>query len=296
VGEALIAGRRRLDGEQALAFLAELPALVERWQVRLGLTGARIMPGGVLSAAFACRRLGDGARVVLKLSAAHATSARAEAAALRVWDGTGACPLRYASGDGRVMLLDAIEPGLALAAGDEHADAAGVARLLGTLHRTRADQLPDAIPDAASELRWRFERAHRILDGPSYAADLAGHGELDAAHAAALTLHRSLAAGVLCHGDFMGKNILLDAAGAWWAIDPRPCAGDPCMDAAFWALSHRPGVAVPRRCELVAVAAGLERDRVLAWARAFAVSETVLANGRAKALAHHRAGLDLAGG
>jgi hypothetical protein len=48
------------------------------------------------------------------------------------------------------------------------------------------------------------------------------------------------------------------------------------MDAGFWALHHRPGSAVARRCELVARASGLDGHRVRAWAQALASVEAVL--------------------
>jgi streptomycin 6-kinase len=278
----VIALRERLDGERAAAFLAELPALVHTWEERLGLTGARLMPGGVLSAAFACRAGGD--PVVLKLSSAWATSARAEAAALAAWGGEGACRLRFATPDGRVLLLDAIEPGRAVAPGDERSDVRRACALLERLHGVGA---PARVPDAVVELDWRFGRAHEKLDGPSHAADLITHAQIDAAHAAATALAQSRDRTVLCHGDFIAKNLLLDAAGEWWAIDPRPCRGDPALDAAFWALNWQPGIRVRERCREVAEVAGLGAGRVWEWACAFAVSEAALVTDRPRALAHY---------
>ena len=289
VDDALIAKRERLDGQHALRFLAELPALAACWQARLGLRGARIMPGGVLSAALACERRSDGAPVVLKLSAPPAASARAEAAALAAWDGVGACALLYAAVDGRVLLLAAIRPGVAVRPGDDdREDARRAGELLAALHRIPSEHIPAAIPDAPQELRWRFERAHQQLDGPSHATGLVSHRDLDSAHQAALELHEQCRGKVMCHGDFMNKNILLDAPGDWWAIDPRPCVGDPCLDAAFWSVTHQPGERVKQRCELVARAAGLNADQVWAWALVFAASEAVLVTDLPRARAHHR--------
>jgi streptomycin 6-kinase len=289
VDDALIAKRERLDGARALRFLAGLPALAACWQARLDLRDARIMPGGVLSAALACKRRGDGSPVVLKLAAPHAQSARAEAAALAAWDGVGACALLYAADNGSVMLLDAICPGVAVRPSDDDgADARRAGELLVALHRNSTDRVAPAVPDAAEELRWRFERAHQQLDGPSHARGLVSHRDLDAAYFDALALHEQCPNRIMCHGDLMNKNILLDRHGDWWAIDPRPCVGDPCLDAAFWAVTHRPGERVRPRCELVARAAGLDPDRVWAWALVFAVSEAVLVTDLARARAHHR--------
>jgi streptomycin 6-kinase len=281
VDDALIEKRERLDGKQALAFLAELPALVARWQERLELSHARVMPGGVLSAALLCQRR-DGTPVVLKLSSPAAGSARAEAEALSLWAGMRTPELLFAAEEGRVMLLQAIVPSRSVEPGDDRTDSGRAARLLGVLHRGPAAELPDA----TVELRWRFDRAHQKLDGPSYARGLVDHADLDRALRAALGLHESRPRTVLCHGDFINKNLLVDAGGIWWAIDPRPCNGDPGLDAAFWALAHRPGVAVAERCALIADAAQLDRDRVWRWAQVFAVSEAVLVTDAERARAH----------
>jgi streptomycin 6-kinase len=291
VDGALIEARRRLDGTRALTFLAELPALAGRWQAELGLEDARIMPGGLLSAAFACRRRDDGSRAVLKLSAAEATSAPAEAAALAAWDGTGACRLIFATTDGRAMLLDAIVPGTPVKPGEERADAERAGALLVALQRLPATRVPPAIPDAGVELAWRFDRAHRMLDGPSPGKGLVSHEEIESAREAALALHAGAPTRVMCHGDFLDKNILVGAGDEWVAIDPRPCIADPCLDAAFWCLAHRPGEQVRQRCRLISEAAGLNADRTWAWARTFAVSEAVLVRDARRSQAHHRVAL-----
>lgn len=282
VDDRLIEKRERLDGARALAFLAELPGLVAEWQQRLELRDARVMPGGVLSAALLCRSR-DGTPVVLKLSSPAAGNPAAEARALALWDGVAAPALLFEAEEGRVMLLQAIIPSQSVEPCDDRADAGRAAALAATLHRPPS---PD-IPDAAEELRWRFERAHEKLDGPSYARGLVGHDDLDLAYRAALELHADRPVTVLCHGDFINKNLLVDARDRWWAIDPRPCNGDPCLDAAFWALAHRPGQAVKERCALIAESAGLDPARVWRWARAFAVSEAVLVTDADRARAHH---------
>jgi streptomycin 6-kinase len=273
IGPHTIAERRRLEGERAVAFLGELPALVAQWRARLGLTEPRLLPGGVLSAAFLCASGGE--EVVLKLSASYATSARAEAAALAAWEGRGACRLRFATDDGRALLLQAIRPGHRLQPLSETEDARRAAQLLGRLHLP--PPWPPQVPDAAEELRWRFERAHELLDGPSHARGLISHRDVENAHHRALGLQAESPVTVLCHGDFLDKNILRDEAGRWWAIDPRPCRGDPCLDAAFWTLSHRGGQGAAERGPLIASAMGLDPARVQAWMHVFAVSESVLA-------------------
>lgn len=275
VGTDLIDTRARLDGRRELAFLAALPPLVDRWQDRLELEGAEVLPGGVLSAALRCRRRADGATVVLKLSGAAAESAPAEAAALAAWDGDGACRLLWSGEQGRVMLLEAIEPGDGVAPGPEEDDVTRLAAVLERLHRPL--EPPVEVPEATAELAWRFARAHAHLDGPSFARELVTHADLQRAQAAALELAATAEQRVLLHGDLIDKNLLVEHSGRWRAIDPRPCLGDPCLDAGFWALTHRHGGAeVVSRCRRLAALAGLDAERVWAWARVFAVTEAVL--------------------
>jgi streptomycin 6-kinase len=286
VDDAVIARRRRLDGDEAVAFLASLPELAARWRQYFGLEGGRFLDGGALSAALACTRAVDRRSVVLKLSAPGAHSARAEAAALAAWGGIGACALLAGSDDASALVLDAIEPGIAArpSANDEQ-DVRSAAELLGRLH-TASPAQPPAVPDATLELRWRFDRAHRWLTEGRAIAPVSPY-ELDAAAQSAETLHAT-GPGTLCHGDFLDKNILLDHDGRWWAIDPMPCIADPCLDAGFWALHHRPGIEVRARCGQLARAAGLDPDRVWRWAHVFAASEAVLDIGPGRAEGHLR--------
>ena len=287
VDDELIATRRRLEGERALAFLAALPELAARRQAQFGLTGGRMMAGGALSAVLACTRIADARPVVLKLLACDGDGdGDAQAAALALWNGAGACALLAVSDDRAALLLDAIEPGTAAQAGqDEPADARRAAGLLALLQRDPRE-VPVAIPDAAVTLAWRFDRASRfVADGRAFAA--VTPAELDAGRRATAAL-LATASHTLCHGDFLDKNILLDGDGSWWAIDPMPCIGDPCLDAAFWALHHRPGNGVADRCDRIAAAAGLDSGRVTAWARAFAATEAALDNGPGRAAAHLR--------
>jgi len=274
VDDAVVDARRELDGADAVAFLAALPALSTRWERHFGLTGARLAPGGALSAVLSCTRVADGRRVMLKLVAPHARSGAAEAAALAAWGGVGACALLAASDDGAALVLEAIEPGSAVEPGeDDEADARRAGALLATL-RAAAGSPPAAVPDGARELEWRFGRARRWIDEGRASAPVS-RAKLDGAARDAVELHRT-APRALCHGDFLDKNILLARDRRWRAIDPMPCAGDPCLDAGFWALHHRPGVAVRERCVRVAAAAGLDGGRVWRWARAFAATEAVL--------------------
>ena len=68
VDDALIATRRRLDGDRRDRVPRERAGAGRARQREFGLADARIMPGGALSAVLACTRIADGRPVVLKLS------------------------------------------------------------------------------------------------------------------------------------------------------------------------------------------------------------------------------------
>ena len=104
---------------------------------------------------------------------------------------------------------------------------------------------------------------------------MVSHRDLDAAHKTALALHAQSRGKVRCHGDFMNKNILLDAR-ATGGRSTRARIADRCLDAASGPYSPTRR-AREARCELVARTARLDADRVWAWALVFAVSEAALA-------------------
>jgi streptomycin 6-kinase len=84
---------------------------------------------------------------------------------------------------------------------------------------------------------------------------------------------------VLLHGDLHPGNVLDGGAGRGLvAIDPRPCVGDPAVDAVDWVFhgARGPDEWEPRSREL-ASALGCDPERLWRWCRAFAA---LLAAGR----------------
>ena len=78
--------------------------------------------------------------------------------------------------------------------------------------------------------------------------------------------------GTLVHGDLHYENVLADRTGEWVAIDPHAMSGDPHWEPAplLWnRLEEAEGDlrrTVRVRFETVVDAAGLDEDRVRAWA------------------------------
>ena len=236
----------RVLGDEGRAWLAQLPGVLEelgtRWRLELGDE----LPGGLLSCVRAAT-LEDGAAAILKIGAWPRT--HDEIRALRVWSGRGAPRLIAADESLRALLLERIAPGDH--PGDAQADA--VATVLAAIHASS----PAGFPTLGATVHRRIDNA--VRDGRASAQ------KADWARTRADELERNAPAPVLVHGDFDERNLLRCHLRGLCAIDPLPCAGDPCYDAAYWVHGNRrPG----RRARLDAIVAatGLPRKRVRDWA------------------------------
>lgn len=230
----------RLVGDDARAWLEELPALeaelVDRWRLELGPE----LPGGLLASVRAVRRA-TGTDAVLKLAGPWDRTAD-EIACLRRWAGGPAPELLDADESRGAMLLERIVPGEAAI----DASAEQVAALL------RQIQLPDL-----ARLWPLVEVARRRLDRAEREGRASG-GRLAWARTAVERLAEGGPAASIVHGDFDERNLLTCARRGLCAIDPLPCAGDGTYDAAYWVhANRRPG----RRARFDAIASALELDR-----------------------------------
>ena len=79
---------------------------------------------------------------------------------------------------------------------------------------------------------------------------------------------------VVLHGDLHHANVLYFGPRGWLAIDPKGLIGERCFEYANlfcnpdFATANRPE-RFRRQIEVVAAAAGLQRDRLLAWVLAW---------------------------
>jgi streptomycin 6-kinase len=242
----------RLVGDEARAWLAQLPALegelADRWQLDLGPR----LPGGLLASVRVVRRA-DGGYAVLKLAGPWDRTAD-EIDCLRRWAGDGAPELLEASASCGAILLERIAPGTPAVA----ATAEAVAELLGRLH------LPDELG-----LRSLHDTVIRRLDRAARDGRASGQ-RLAWARTAAQRLHEAAPAAVLVHGDFDERNLLACGRRGLCAIDPLPCSGDGVYDAAYWVhANRRPGRRI--RFDAMVAAAGFDRERLKDWCGVIAV-------------------------
>jgi streptomycin 6-kinase len=230
------------------------------------------LEGGFRSEVFACTT-STGDEVVVKL-AATAQEARAEAAALGAWDGTGTTiHLIDADFQHSALLLDRVRPATPLPSNDDSVAIEVAADLLRRLHETPPGSFP--FP-ALEQIYSRMERRsredadyeQRTNGDPTRGA--AGLERLDAARTAAKQLCATTERPVLLHGDFLDKNLLWDGAG-YVAIDPIPCIGDACSDVGFFTAGHPPATAILSRAVAIATRVGLNPQRAQQWAMIWAV-------------------------
>jgi streptomycin 6-kinase len=226
--------------------------LAERWGLELG----EPIPRGNTSLLLRCTR--EGRAGVLKLSPEPALAAE-EARALRAWGPTGRAPEVWEH-EGDALLLEAIEPGIALSDGARRPARDELATLLEGLHAAPAD----GFPPLAERVEFVFEHWIGRSSGERAAALRGGH-----------VLARELAGTydgppVLVHGDLHLANVLESDRGLI-AIDPRACAGDPAFDAVDFVLRYASGGReLDARVEELAPLAGGDPERLAGWCRAFA--------------------------
>lgn len=255
-----------VHGKVVGSWLEQLPTIIEMWAVEWGLALQEPLSGGSSSAVLAVDIGGEPA--VLKLAAPWSRWSRAEAEVLAVWNGVCSPRLLESSADGRAILIERILPGNP----PDSLDARSVADLIGRLPQP-IEALSPAVPCLREAVNVRFDRARENRH------DLMDLCRLRRARASALELATEpLHKPSLLHGDLLRKNILCGADEGMFAIDPNPAVGDPCYDAAQWAITEGVIDQAQNRCKEVGACLGLSGERIWAWAKILATVEVSLAS------------------
>jgi streptomycin 6-kinase len=202
-----------------------------------------------------------GTRAMLKVSFPDEESEH-EHLALSHWAGRGAVPLLRADPRRRAMLLAALRDVSLAEAWDVEACTV-VGELYGVLHIPAFPRLRSlkavtaAAADALATLPRSAPLPRRLVDqAASLARDFAADPATD---------------GTLIHTDLHYTNVLLDEAGDWLAIDPKPLSGDPHYEVApmlwnrFDELGRDARAGVRRRFHTLVDTAGLDEDRARDW-------------------------------
>ena len=257
-------------GEEGRTFLEELPKSLAAASARWGLT--HVKPSSTLSFNFVAFADRGNEQVVLKMGVPN-PEMRSERAALRLFNGQGACRLIDYDEEKYWMLLERLRPGVMLSTLEDDEEATQIAAdVMQAIWRPApADedfiQLSDWF-DGLKGLRARFE---------------GGTGPFD--HKLVERVERSVAEfftenhkPVLMHGDFHHFNILSSERG-WLVIDPKGVIGPagyevgPLLINPWGNLSNEAmyRLMTKRRIDLLHERLGFERERIREWGLAHAV-------------------------
>jgi streptomycin 6-kinase len=263
--------RRRLTlrfGADAEPWLDRLPgvlaALAERWHIEWGSLISR----GSMAAVFHCRT-SDGRPAVLKVSPDHARIA-IEAAALQKWT-TFHTPTVYALDETvGALLIEAIEPGIALDESAAYPTVESFADLLTSMHS--AGPANPSFQSVARRVAYLFDAGTVLYRRHPRLVGLIPPRLYERGRRLATTLAEHAPAPVLLHGDLTPANIVHGGKRRGLvAIDPAPCIGDPGFDAVDLLFWQADSVAtITARATELATATGVEADRLLDWCMAFA--------------------------
>ncbi len=283
--------RRSVAGaEGGHEWLEALPALVaraaERWRLVLGPPFEDGMAAWTAPATTP-----SGAPVVLKISYPH-LEARHEAAALRVWAGSGAVRILDSHEDDWALLLARCAPGTSLRdEGFEDLEHLRIgAELMQQMARVAVPvggPFPTVVRVAAGLADLASERIDRFVGSAPISLD---RGLLLHAVDLLRTLPLDATREGLAHGDLNPGNILRDDSGGaarWVAIDPKAAVGDLAWDpwplitqVGDWATAVTPARELAERTRLVSDLTGLDAARIAAWSTARGVESALWAANR----------------
>lgn len=264
--------RRRLQrrfGGHVDAWLAGLPAMVEALASQWEVTVEGPAPRGRTSVVVGVTRP-DGLRGAIKLSP-DTRLAVAEARVLRMWRESGRVPLVWEVDEARgAILMEWIE-GETVAAGGKVPPMGTVGSLIAQLHSVRVprSELLELRP-LSSRVQFIFDMCGRErLEGP--AAEVVSASAMHQGFCRARDLANGTVDVVPLHGDLHPGNLIDAGDRGLVAMDPRACLGDAAVDAVDWALWKATTLhEVVHRVDVLSAATGVDGDRLMAWARAFA--------------------------
>jgi streptomycin 6-kinase len=267
--------------EEGHAFLNALPGLIAEASRRWDLMD--VQPAPTLSfnfVAFAKRAQRD---VVLKMSVPN-SEMKSEIAALRLFDGEGACKLIEYDEEKCWMLLERLDPGemLVTLKDDEEATRIAAEVMKKIWRPMESSGLPlkdqDPAPQKFILLSHWFDGLKRLraaYDGGTgpFNEKLVERVERSVENFFAEN-HRP----VLMHGDFHHYNILSSERG-WLIIDPKGVIGPagyevgPLLINPWGELINRSGIQkiTKRRIDILHEHLGFERERIREWGLAHAV-------------------------
>lgn len=270
-------------GEDGEALIANLLALIEEASSRWGLTN--VQPVENLSYNFVAFANRGNENVALKIGVPR-DELTSEIAALRLFNGEGACRLIDADEDRGFLLLERLKPGVMLSAmeDDEQATHIGAEVMQKIWRPLELDSKLSEMQEQAPALQ-KFILLSDWFDGLKRLREMfnGGTGPLNeklvervekSVKDLFIENHRP----VLMHGDFHHFNVLSSERG-WLVIDPKGVIGPAGYEVGPFLINPWGDLLngtkyrrmTQRRIEILHERLGFERERIHAWGLAHAI-------------------------
>ena len=273
--------------EEGHAFLESLPDLIAEASARWGLTD--VVPSPELSynfVAFATSPLtpllvGEG-NVVLKMGVPN-REIRSEMAALKLFNGEGACKLLDYDEERCWLLLERLRPGVMLVEMEDDEERTHIAaevmeriwRSVDFVGAQHAVPLPDKFIQLTDWFNGAFERMRKTFNsgvGPF------NEKIVERAESSVKDFFAENHNPVLMHGDFHHYNILSSERG-WLVIDPKGVIGPAGYEVGPFMLNPWSDFSdgsnyksmIKKRIDILHEHLGFEREHILEWSLAHAV-------------------------
>ena len=260
-----------MHGEEAIAWLERLPAILANCERRWGLT---IGPPFALTFNYVAPAVcADGTQVVLKVCSLTDEFPQ-QPEALRLVDGHGMVRLLECDPAEEIMVLERLMPGTFLRNVEDDEVSTSIAAFI---MRKIWCPVPEKHPFKTVQ-GWGkgFDRLRQYYGGGTGPFPKA---LLEEAETLYRELSASMAEPVLLHGDLHHENILAAEREPWLAIDPKGLVGEPAYETGAWLRNPmpqlldmpQPGRILARRIDQLAEELGFDRARLRDWGLAQAM-------------------------
>ncbi len=265
-------------GEAGKQFLTNLPSAIDEASQRWGLTNVQPVP--TLSFNFVAFAERGADRVVLKMGVPD-RELKSEMAALRLFNGEGACRLLDSDEEKYWMLLERLKPGIMLLSLEDDETATHIAAEVMQKIWRSVEQV-EALH--ATSLQ-NFIRLSDWFDGLKKLRATFGDGTGPFDEKLVARVERSVKdffaenhMPVLMHGDFHHFNVLSSERG-WLVIDPKGVIGPACYEVGPLLINpwgdfvNRSNCRqlTQRRIAILHEHLGFERERIREWGIAYSI-------------------------
>ncbi len=260
-----------MHGEEAIAWLDRLPAILANCERRWSLT---IGPPFALTFNYVAPAVrADGTQVVLKVCSLTDEFPQ-QPEALRLVDGHGMVRLLECDPAEEIMVLERLMPGTFLRNVEDDDVSTSIA---ASIMRKIWCPVPEKHPfKTVQDWGKGFDRLRQYYGGGTGPFPKA---LLEEAETLYRELSASMAEPVLLHGDLHHENILAAEREPWLAIDPKGLVGEPAYETGAWLRNPmpqlldmpQPGRILARRIDQLAEELGFDRARLRDWGLAQAM-------------------------